>query len=138
MNDCIFCKIVNKEIEAKIIYENEDVLSFLDIQPHTKAHTVVIPKKHCVTLLDLNSDDILKLFSGLKQTVNLIKDTIKPDGFNIGINQGKVAGQAIDHLHIHILPRFLNDGGGSIHSIIFNKPKESLEEIYNEIKKYGN
>lgn len=124
---------------AKIIYEDEYVLSFLDINPHTLAHTVVIPKRHYETILDLDDNNILKLFSGLRNTVNLIKETIKPDGFNIGINHGKTAGQAINHLHIHILPRFENDGGGSIHSIIYNKPKESIDEIYNKIiKQYGN
>ncbi|MCS6789026.1 MAG: HIT family protein [Patescibacteria group bacterium] len=137
-NNCIFCKIIKKELESKIIYEDQNVISFLDINPHTIAHTVVIPKKHYSTILDLSNDDILQLFSGLQKVVDLIKKTINPDGFNIGINHGRVAGQVIDHLHIHVLPRFFNDGGGSIHSIIFNKPKESLDEIYEKIKKYGN
>jgi histidine triad (HIT) family protein len=138
MNDCIFCKIINKEINAKIIYENKSVIAFLDINPHTPAHTVLIPKKHFETILDLDADNILQLFSALKEVTALIKKAINPDGFTIGINHGRVAGQAINHLHIHIMPRFLNDGGGSIHSVVLNKPKESIEEIYNKIKNYGN
>ncbi|MGB9609110.1 MAG: HIT family protein [Minisyncoccia bacterium] len=138
MIDCVFCKIINKEIEAKIIYENKNALAFLDINPHAPAHTVVIPKKHCNTILDLNKNNILQLFSAVKEVTALLKKTIHPDGFTIGINHGRVAGQAINHLHIHIMPRFLNDGGGSIHSVVLNKPKESIEEIYNKIKNYGN
>ncbi|GIW65262.1 MAG: HIT family protein [Candidatus Parcubacteria bacterium] len=138
MSDCVFCKIANKEIEAKIIYKNKSAIAFLDINPHAPAHTVVIPKNHFENILDLNDDNILQLFSALKETAALLKKTINPDGFTIGINHGRVAGQAINHLHIHIMPRFLNDGGGSIHSVVLNKPKESIEEIYNKIKNYGN
>lgn len=138
MNNCVFCKIIKKEISAKIIYEDENSLSFLDINPHSPGHTVVIPKKHVTTILDLGDDDELKLFTGLKESIILIDKSLKPDGFTIGINHGRAAGQAIEHLHIHILPRFWSDGGGSIHSVVLNKPKESLDEIYNKIKNYGN
>jgi histidine triad (HIT) family protein len=138
MNDCIFCKIANKEIAAKIIYKNNGAIAFLDINPHAPAHTVLIPKKHFETILDLDGDNILQLFSALKEVTALIKKAINPDGFTIGINHGRVAGQVINHLHIHIMPRFLNDGGGSIHSVVLNKSKESIEEIYNKIKNYGN
>lgn len=138
MNDCIFCKIIKKEIPAKVIYEDEDSLAFLDINPHSPGHAVVIPKKHIANILDFERGSELKLFTGLKEVISLIDKSLKPDGFTIGINHGRAAGQAIEHLHIHILPRFWGDGGGSIHSVVLNKPKESLEEIYNKIKNYGN
>lgn len=138
MKDCIFCKIIKGEISAKIIYEDKSSLSFLDINPHSPAHTIVIPKKHVATILDLDDDNEVKLFTAVKKSVNLINESLRPDGFTIGINHGQAAGQAIEHLHVHILPRFFNDGGGSIHSIVLNKPKESLEEIYHKIKNYGN
>jgi histidine triad (HIT) family protein len=137
MIDCIFCKIINKEIDSKIIYEDSQNLAFLDIHPHAPGHTVVIPKKHTKTILELNASEIKDLFIALKNTLEIIQNTINPDGFTIGINHGESAGQAIPHLHIHLIPRFKNDGGGSIHSVVLNKPKESIEEIYKKIK-YGN
>jgi len=138
MSDCIFCKIINKDIEAKIIYEDENTLAFLDIYPHAPGHTVIIPKKHYINILEANDNDLSNLFLALKKVTKLIQESINPEGFTIGINHGKIAGQAIDHLHIHLIPRFTGDGGGSIHSVVLNKPKESIDEIYNKIKKYGN
>jgi len=135
--DCIFCKIINKEIDSKIIYEDSQNLAFLDIHPHAPGHTVIIPKKHAKTILELDASEIKDLFMALKNTLEIIQKALNPDGFTIGINHGESAGQAIPHLHIHLIPRFKNDGGGSIHSVVLNKPKESIEEIYNKIK-YGN
>lgn len=137
MMDCIFCKIINKEIDSKIIYEDNQNLAFLDIHPHAPGHTVVIPKKHTKTILELDASEIKDLFMTLKNTLEIIQKALNPDGFTIGINHGESAGQAIPHLHIHLIPRFKNDGGGSIHSVVLNKPKESIEEIYNKIK-HGN
>jgi histidine triad (HIT) family protein len=138
MSDCIFCKIINKDIEAKIIYEDENALAFLDIYPHAPGHTVIIPKKHYINILEANDNDLSNLFLALKKVAKLIQESINAEGFTIGINHGKIAGQAIDHLHIHLIPRFTGDGGGSMHSVVLNKPKESIDEIYNKIKKYGN
>jgi len=138
MSECLFCKIVNKEIEAKVIYEDENNLAFLDIYPHAPAHTVLIPKKHYYNILEVEDNEIASLFVALKKTLALIQNAINPDGFTVGINHKEAAGQVIPHLHIHLIPRFKNDGGGSIHSVVLNKPKESIDEIYNKIKKHGN
>lgn len=134
---CLFCKIIKGEIPCHKIYEDESVLAFLDINPITKGHTVVIPKFHAETLLDLPDDLVDKLFLVVKKVTQQIKDKINPDGFNIGINMRKVAGQVVDHLHIHILPRWENDNGGSIHTIVNNPPSESLEETKNTLIKRG-
>ncbi len=138
MLNCIFCKIISKELNAKIIYEDEKTIAFLDINPHAPAHTVIIPKTHYETILELKEDELNSLFLAVKKVLALIEASINAQGFTIGINHGKIAGQAVPHLHIHLIPRFENDGGGSIHSVVFNKPKESIDEIYNKIKKYGN
>jgi len=138
MSECLFCKIVNKEIEAKVIYEDENNLAFLDVYPHAPGHTVLIPKKHYYDILELEDNEIASLFVALKKTLALIQNAINPDGFTIGINHKEAAGQVIPHLHIHLIPRFKNDGGGSIHSVVLNKQKESIDEIYNKIKKHGN
>ena len=116
--DCLFCKIIAKEIPAEIISENDNYLSFLDITPRAEGHTLVVPKKHANNIIDLDPEAIGPLFEGVRKTTTLIKNSLNPDGFTIGINHGSVAGQAVDHLHVHIIPRHANDGDGSIHSVV--------------------
>jgi len=133
--DCLFCKLVQKKIPPKTIYENDKVLAFLDIQPLAPGHTVVIPKIHAENILDLKEEEVKPLFTAVKRVTAILDKNIKPAGFTLGINHGKVAGQSVDHLHIHIIPRFTGDLGGSIHSIINNPPKESIDKIRNKILK---
>ncbi len=136
MDNCIFCKIASKEIDSFTIYENDDFLAFLDVAPKSEGHTVVIPKKHFNTIDELDNNNLEKIGPAIKYVVDLLKKSINPDGFTIGINHGKVAGQAVNHLHIHIIPRFDGDGGGSIHSVIDGDAKDlNLEETYKKIKK---
>ena len=116
--DCIFCKIVNKEIPNYTVYEGEHVLAFLDINPHAKGHTIVIPKVHAENYFDLN-EDLLEFFSvGVKRAMEKLKEKLHPAGYNVGWNQNEVAGQVVPHLHVHIFPRYEGDGGGSMHSIV--------------------
>lgn len=132
--DCLFCKIAKKEIPVEIIYEDQNTMAFLDIQPRTAGHTVIIPKQHAETILNLDDRKIRPTFLTVKKVTAILYKALKTNGFTIGINQGKVSGQSIDHLHIHIIPRFNNDGGGSIHSVVYNPPKESLKDIALKIK----
>lgn len=131
--DCLFCKIANKEIPAEIIYEDDHALAFLDIHPKTLAHVLIIPKKHYASLKDVADSEIGPLFATVKKVAIILTDRFKPDGLTIGINQGRAAGQEVDHLHIHILMRYKNDNGGSIQSIVDNPPKESLKEVRKKI-----
>jgi len=131
--DCLYCKLVKNELPIYKVGENEIALAFLDINPLAKGHTLVIPKSHAVTYFDLDEEATGELFKYVREITGLLKVKLSPDGFNIGINMHKAAGQAVEHLHIHIIPRWLGDGGGSIHSIIKNPPQESLEEVLKEI-----
>ena len=131
--DCLFCKIISKKQQAHIIYEDESSMAVLDIFPRSIGHTMVIPKTHAETILELPDDQIGKVFGTVKKVTQLLKDKLNPDGFTIGINHGKVSGQAIDHLHIHIIPRFKGDNGGSIHTVVDNPPSISLEEVNKKI-----
>jgi histidine triad (HIT) family protein len=106
--DCIFCKIVNGEIPSFKVYEDGHVFAFLDLNPVSRGHTLVIPKKHVERLSDADSEDIHNIFTGVKEVAKII-DKISKD-YNIGINQGKLAFQIINHLHIHIMPRYQGDG----------------------------
>ncbi len=107
--DCIFCDIINGKSEAEIIYEDENIISFLDIRPVNYGHTLVVPKKHYDNFLSLTSTELNYLINGL-QTISLaVEKSVKADGFNIVVNSGKAAGQTVFHFHFHIIPRFTND-----------------------------
>ncbi len=138
---CLFCKIINKETPAEIIYEDDNVIAILDIHPRSPGHTMILPKIHAENILDLPEEKIEGVFEAVKKVTELLNKSLKPDGFTIGINHGKVSSQTIEHLHIHIMPRWFDDGGGSVHDVVDNPPKESLEEIKKKIisaSKHGN
>jgi len=127
--DCLFCKIIKEEIPNYTVYEDEHVLAFLDIFPHAKGHTVVIPKKHTESLSDLTVDDWKNISIGLKNSLNQVEKILQPDGINIAINDGESAGQVVPHVHWHILPRWKDDKGGSAHSIVKNDQGKKVEEV---------
>ncbi|PIR89111.1 MAG: HIT family protein [Candidatus Harrisonbacteria bacterium CG10_big_fil_rev_8_21_14_0_10_40_38] len=132
--DCLFCKIAEKEIPSEIIYEDENTVSFLDIHPRSLGHTVVISKSHSENIIDLPENMVGPLFRSVKKVTSLIKKTLDPKGFTIGINHGKISDQVIDHLHVHIIPRYDGDKGSSIHSVVNNPPNEPINETVNRIK----
>ncbi len=110
MDGCLFCKIINNEISAEKIYEDENVLAFLDINPINVGHTLVIPKNHSDSLLDTPIEDWLSVSEVAYRLAPKIKDAVDADGINIGMNIGAPAGQVIFHTHLHIMPRFSGDG----------------------------
>jgi histidine triad (HIT) family protein len=134
MNNCLFCKIARKELPAKIVNESDNFIAFLDIHPHAPGHILVIPKKHFANLEEFELDLSYEFIKIIKETMQLLTKALETKDFTLGINEGSLAGQAVLHLHFHILPRFKNDKGGSIHSVVFNQPKESLDEIYQKIQ----
>ena len=129
MTSCPFCKIVAGEIVSYNIYENDQVLAFLDIKPHARGHTVVIPKVHQVLAEDLPERIYLALMKSVREVMRLLKGKLGADGFNVGWNDGSSAGQVVPHLHLHIFPRYNGDGGGSMHSIINNSGDRSVEKV---------
>ena len=118
MQDCLFCKIVSKEIPNHTVYEDANVLAFLDIHPCSKGHTVVVPKKHFADLSEMSVADWQAMRGGLAGSFAKVQKVLNPDGINLGINNGKAAGQAVPHIHWHLIPRWEKDGGGSMHSIV--------------------
>ncbi len=132
--NCLFCKIATKDISASIVYEDSHAIAFLDISQRAPGHTMVISKCHAPTLVDLPDEEIAPLFSAVKTVATILSHKFNPDGMTIGINQGRASGQEVDHLHVHLMPRWNGDGGGSVQSIVNNPPKESPEEILKKIK----
>jgi len=108
--NCLFCKIINKEIPAKVIYEDENYLSFLDINPNTKGHALVIPKKHVATFVELSGAEAADLAQVVHKIAPQLIDALGANGFNLGLNNGPAAGQIVEHVHWHIIPRYTGDG----------------------------
>ena len=134
MAHCIFCKILEGDISAEKIFENSDALAFLDLHPCAVGHTLVIPKIHAATLTDLPEAVASALLPAVKEVVEKLTKAIQPEGFTIGINNGQAAGQAISHLHFHIIPRFAGDGGGNLHTVVQNEVGEPLAETAKRIR----
>lgn len=107
---CIFCKIVAGEIRSHTVYEDEEILAFLDINPVQKGHTLVIPKEHYTNIHDTPEKVLHALMSATQKVAGAIKEGVGATGLNIHINNEHDAGQIIFHTHIHIIPRFKDDG----------------------------
>ncbi|MDZ7726620.1 MAG: HIT family protein [Candidatus Campbellbacteria bacterium] len=110
MNDCIFCKIVKKEFPADIVYEDEHTLAFLDIKPVNKGHTLVVPKEHVVNIFDAEFDTYSHVYRTAKKIALAQKEALDSEGTNISNNNGPAAGQEVFHYHVHVIPRYTNDG----------------------------
>jgi len=108
-DECIFCKIIKGVIPSFKVFEDEFFLGFLDINPLSKGHTIIIPKEHFSTIFDLPEDLSNKLFKNIKLIAENIIKNLNADGFNLLQNNFKAAGQEIDHFHFHIIPRWNND-----------------------------
>jgi histidine triad (HIT) family protein len=108
--NCIFCKIARGELKQKSVAENDTFFAIRDIKPTAKGHTLIIPKKHYVTLLDLPSKLGNDLMDILKKVSSDLMDEKLGDGFNLVMNNLSVAGQIVMHAHIHVIPRKENDG----------------------------
>jgi len=134
MEQCILCQIARKEASAEKILETEGTVSFLDIQPRSPGHSLVIPKLHAPKLADLDDDLVAEVFRATKDVVKILDKALKPDAFTIGINDGEEAGQVIAHLHVNIIPRFRGDGGGAIHSVVHNPPSEDIRDTAERIR----
>lgn len=127
--DCLFCKIVAQQIPNYTVYEDEHALAFLDIHPCVAGHTVVIPKVHALTLPELPAAEVGPLFLGVQATMQRLQEVLRPDGFTVGWNHGEAGGQAVPHVHIHVLPRYDNDGGGNMHSVVRNPSERPVDAV---------
>lgn len=133
MTDCLFCNIIAKRIPAKVVYEDDHALAFLDIVPRTTGHTLVIPKVHASNLLELPDAEVGPLFAAVKHVGEMLKRTLAPDGITMGANQGRASGQEVDHLHVHLLPRWHGDNGSAIQSVVNVKPTTPVDEVLQKI-----
>ncbi len=110
--DCIFCKIIAGQIPSMTVLETKSVLAFMDIGPLAEAHLLVIPKRHHVRLDEMPEQEIRDIATLLPRLARVVVKVTEADGYNILQNNGQVAGQAVDHVHFHVIPRTQGDGLG--------------------------
>jgi ATP adenylyltransferase len=133
---CLFCNIVNKKEESLILKEGE-VFVVMNKFPYNTGHLLIFPKRHVENIEDLRKEETEKIFATVQKSIKLLKRALKPIGFNVGINIGRVASASVDHLHIHVVPRFGADAG---FMEVFDSTKvmpEPLEETFNRLKKFS-
>ena len=124
-NDCIFCKIANGEIPSKTVYEDENFRVILDLGPATKGHALILPKEHYANLFELPEDTAAAAMKVAKKLSSQMVENLGADGLNLVQNNGEVAGQTVKHFHLHLIPRYKDDG----QNILWNPGKMSEEEL---------
>ncbi|MCK5460189.1 HIT family protein [Candidatus Parcubacteria bacterium] len=108
--DCIFCKIIKGALPCYKIYENKNVLAFLDIMPVNGGHALIIPKKHYTNIEKIPENELCSLIKAVKKIGKALKQGLGVAGYNLQLNNDPIAGQIIPHLHFHIIPRKTGDG----------------------------
>ncbi len=131
--DCVFCRIVRKEAPATTIYEDDEVLVFLDIRPLNEGHTLVIPKKHYEAVYDMPEDLVSHIYKLVKQMAVAVKAATEADGITIIQQNGHAAGQEIFHMHVHVVPRYAGQKLPHFHDLP-NASREKLEQAAERIK----
>lgn len=131
-DDCIFCKIANGEIPSKVLYEDEDFRVILDLGPATKGHALILPKEHAANLYELPDELASRTLVLAKRMAAKMTEKLQCDGFNLVQNNGEVAGQTVQHFHMHLIPRYENDGQ-KINWVPGEPSQEELEEIKKQI-----
>ncbi|MGB9951891.1 HIT family protein [Haloarcula marismortui] len=127
--DCIFCQIVAGDIPGRTVYEDDTVLAFLDANPLSPGHTLVIPKAHHERLNDTPADVAGSVMSTLHELVPAVEAAVDAPASTVAFNNGEEAGQEVPHVHGHIVPRFEDDGGRPIHALVTDRPDLSEDEL---------
>jgi histidine triad (HIT) family protein len=127
--NCIFCKIANGKINARIIGQNDKAVAFLDANPLSIGHTLVIPKSHYEKIQEMNSEYSSAVFGLLWKVSSAVEKATGVNASTIAIHNGREAGQEVPHVHVHIIPRNTDDGAGPIHSLFKTRPVSNPEEM---------
>ncbi|AEH35855.1 HIT family protein [Halopiger xanaduensis] len=133
----IFSQIVEGEIPARVVYEDETTLAFLDANPLAPGHTLVIPKDEYERLNDVPEDVATDLYDTIHRMVPAVEEAVDADATTVAFNNGEAAGQEVPHVHCHIVPRFEGDGGGPIHAVAGSRPDlddDELDDIAEDIE----
>jgi histidine triad (HIT) family protein len=109
VNDCLFCGIVAGDVPAQIVDSDEHTVAFMDINPATRGHALVVPRKHSTDLMDVPDEDLERTMIAARRLARRIEETLQPDGFNILNACRPAAWQSVFHYHLHVIPRYEDD-----------------------------
>ena len=132
--NCIFCKIVRKEVPASIIYEDSEVMAFLDIRPLSEGHTLIIPKEHYETIFDIPEDLLMQVHKAAKHIAVAVKVGVNANGISIIQQNGRAANQDIFHLHVHAIPRIEGERLPHFNDSVIAS-REKLDQVATKIRK---
>jgi histidine triad (HIT) family protein len=132
--ECIFCRIVRGDVPAEVLAREADVVAFLDVQPLADGHVLVVPRAHAAHIEDLAPAELDALFRAVARLAGPVREALDADGTTIGVNNGRATGQSVPHVHVHIVPRWENDGAGSIHTIFPKKAYRDVKEVGTTIR----
>src|SRR5881409_3777759 len=107
--DCIFCRIAGRAADATVVYEDSQTLAFLDIHPLNPGHTLVIPKKHYPSMVEMPPGEVGRMFVSVAKVMRGVMKASKADGINIGQSNGRAASQEVFHMHVHVIPRYIHE-----------------------------
>lgn len=134
MNKTIFEKIIDREIPANIVYEDDDVIAFMDAFPIVKGHTLVVPKQPIENIFDLDEETGAKLMSVITKVSSAVRDAFQPAGLNVVQNNGAYASQSVFHLHFHIIPRYKEEHDGFGYKWISVEDENNTPEIRSDLE----
>jgi len=132
---CIFCRIVGGEVPAEVVTREPEVVAFLDVQPLADGHVLVVPRAHVPAVEELEPAAADALFREVTRLAGPVRQALGAAGTTIGINNGAATGQTIPHVHVHIVPRWPDDGAGSIHTIFPRRTRRPLGEVAAAIRR---
>ncbi|MFB6124322.1 MAG: HIT family protein [Haloferacaceae archaeon] len=127
--DCIFCRIAAGDLPSRTVYEDDGVQAFLDANPLSRGHTLVVPTDHYERVNDLPESLARDLFAAVHDVTDRVERAVDADATTVAFNNGPAAGQEVDHVHCHVVPRFEGDGGRPIHAVVEDRPNLSDEEL---------
>jgi histidine triad (HIT) family protein len=134
--ECIFCKIVSGEIPAVKVLDEEMVLAFMDINPSSRGHMLIVPKNHAENIFEISESDLATLIKAVKKCAGAAKDALRAEGVTILQLNGKASDQIVQHLHIHVIPRWEKDGLSVSTWEMKPGDMEEIQEIALKIKEY--
>src|SRR5579864_4410181 len=136
MGDCVFCDIVRGEAPASITYQDDSVVAFMDVQPITHGHMLVVPRDHAVLMADLNDAVAMRAFRVARKLSSVVRATLGATGVNLFVADGETAFQDVPHFHVHVIPRYPNDGFGLTFPERYSRPpsRAELETIATHIR----
>lgn len=132
---CVFCRIVAGEIPAEVVATEESAVALLDVQPLADGHVLVVPRAHVATIEALDAGAADGLFRLVRRLADPVRRALGAAGSTIGVNNGDATGQTVPHVHVHIVPRWPDDGAGSIHTIFPRRTSRALPDVAAAIRK---